>query len=76
MSNQYPNQQVSNNDKSLAALTHASSLIAMVLSAGWLSFIVPLIIQFIYKNKNSFIRQAASGSFNFNLGLCVMSIVA
>ena len=32
MSNQYPNQQVSNNDKSLAALIHVSSLIFMVLS--------------------------------------------
>ena len=76
MSNQYPNQQVSNNDKSLAALTHASSLIAMVLSAGWLSFVGPLIMWFIYKDSNPFIRQAAAGSFNFNIGLCAMSIIA
>ena len=31
---------------------------------------------FIYKDKNPFVQQAAAGSFNFNLGLWVMSIVA
>lgn len=79
MSNNYVGNDpvnVSNNDKSLAALAHASSLIALILSAGWLSFVGPLIMWFIYKDKNPFVQQAAAGSFNFNLGLWVMSIVA
>ena len=78
MSNEYVNNDpinVSSNDKSLAALAHAASLIAMILSAGWLSFVGPLIMWFIYKDKNPFVQQAAAGSFNFNLGLCVMSII-
>lgn len=66
---------VSDTDKSLAALTHSSSLIALILSAGWLSFVGPLVMWFIYKDKNPFIRQAAAGSFNFNIGLCVMTII-
>ena len=52
MSNEYVNNDpinVSSNDKSLAALAHAASLIAMILSAGWLSFVGPLIMWFIYK---------------------------
>lgn len=62
-------------DRTLAALAHASSLIAMVLSAGWLSFVGPLVMWLIYKDRSPFVRQAAAGSFNFNLGLWIMSIV-
>ena len=62
-------------DRTPAALAHASSLIAMVISAGWLSFVGPLIMWVLYKDRSPFVRQAAAGSFNFNLGLWVMSIV-
>ena len=62
-------------DRTFAALAHASSLIAMVVSAGWLSFVGPLVMWLIYKDRSPFVRQAAAGSFNFNLGLWIMSIV-
>lgn len=62
-------------DRTPAALAHASSLIAMALSAGWLSFVGPLVMWLIYKDRSPFVRQAAAGSFNFNLGLWIMSIV-
>lgn len=62
-------------DRTPAALAHASSLIAMVISAGWLSFVGPLVMWLLYKERSPFVRQAAAGSFNFNLGLWVMSIV-
>src|SRR5699024_12576490 len=62
-------------DRTPAALAHASSLIAMVISAGWLSFVGPLIMWVLYKARSPFVRQAAAGSFNFNLRLWVMSIV-
>ena len=62
-------------DRTAAALAHAASLIAMVISAGWLSFVGPLVMWFIYKDRSPFVRQAAAGSFNFNLGLWLMSIV-
>ena len=62
-------------DRTPAALAHASSLIAMALSAGWLSFVGPLVMWLIYKDRSAFVRQAAAGSFNFNLGLWIMNIV-
>ncbi|MFL0578986.1 DUF4870 domain-containing protein [Dietzia sp. 179-F 9C3 NHS] len=62
-------------DRTPAALAHASSLIAMVLSAGWLSLVGPLVMWLLYKDRSPFVRQAAAGSFNFNLGLWVMNIV-
>lgn len=62
-------------DRTPAALAHASSLIAMALSAGWLSFVGPLVMWLIYKDRSPFVRQAAARSFNFNLGLWIMSIV-
>ena len=62
-------------DRTPAALAHASSLIAMVLSAGWLSLVGPLVMWLLYKDRSPFVRQAATGSFNFNLGLWVMNIV-
>ena len=62
-------------DRTPAALAHASSLIAMVISAGWLSFVGPLVMWLLYKDRSPFVRQAAAGSFNFNIGLWVMSVV-
>lgn len=62
-------------DRTPAALAHASSLIAMALSAGWLSFAGPLVMWLLYKDRSPFVRQAAAGSFNFNLGLWVMAII-
>ena len=77
MTQQFGNQPVSigSEDRTAAALAHAASLIAMVISAGWLSFVGPLVMWFIYKDRSPFVRQAAAGSFNFNLGLRIMSIV-
>ena len=62
-------------DRTPAAFGFASSLIAMALSAGWLSFVGPLVMWVIYKDRSAFVRQAAAGSFNFNLGLWIMNIV-
>ena len=77
MTQQFGTQPVSipNEDRTAAALAHAASLIAMVISAGWLSFVGPLVMWLIYKDRSPFVRQAAAGSFNFNLGLWIMSIV-
>ena len=62
-------------DRTPAALAHATSLIAMVISAGWLSFVGPLVAWLIYKDRSPFVRQAAAGSFNFNLSMWLINIV-
>ena len=66
---------VTTEDRTAAALAHASSLIAMVISAGWLSFVGPLVAWLIYKDRSPFVRQAAAGSFNFNLSMWLINIV-
>lgn len=77
MTQQFGYQSVSVPDehRTAAALAHASSLIAMVISAGWLSFVGPLVMWLIYKDRSPFVRQAAAGSFNFNLTLWLVNIV-
>lgn len=60
----------------MAVLAHLSAIIAMIVSAGWLSFIGPLLVWLIYKERSSFVRRSAAGSFNFNIWAWVISIVA
>ncbi|GEM_PF-2066112 len=63
-------------DRSAAALAHFSTIIAMVLSAGSLSFIGPLLIWMLYKDRSGYVRRAAAGAFNFNVWLTIATIIA
>jgi uncharacterized Tic20 family protein len=65
----------SSEERSMALLAHLSTLVAMVVSVGWLSFVGPLILWFIHKDKSAFVRQSAAGAFNFNLSMWVLSII-
>lgn len=62
-------------DRSAAMLSHLSTIISMVISVGWLSFVGPLLMWFLYKDRSAFVRRAAAGSFNFNIGMWAMSII-
>lgn len=59
----------------MALVAHLSTLVALVVSAGWLSFLGPLVLWFLYKDKSPFVRRCAAGAFNFNIGMTVMAIV-
>lgn len=63
-------------ERSVAIIAHLSTLIALLVSAGWLTFVGPLVIWAIYKDKSPFVRQAAAGAFNFSLGCWVAGLVA
>lgn len=63
-------------EKTASIAAHLSAIVAAIVTAGWLSFLGPLLIWAIYKDKSPLVRQAAAGAFNFNLGLWVMNIVA
>ncbi|MBB1483482.1 DUF4870 domain-containing protein [Tessaracoccus sp. MC1865] len=63
-------------ERSMAVLAHLSAIIAMVLSAGWLSFAGPLIVWFLYKDRSGYVRRAAAGSFNFNIWAWLMNAIA
>jgi uncharacterized Tic20 family protein len=60
----------------MAVVAHLSALIAQVVSVGWLSFVGPLAVWFLYKDRSPFVRACAAGAFNFNLGMWLMSIAA
>lgn len=66
---------VSDDERTWAVLGHISTIVAAVLSVGWLSFLGPLAIWAIYKDKSAFVRQSAAGAFNFNLVIWGITIV-
>ena len=63
-------------ERSMAVIAHLSAIIAMVLSAGWLSFVGPLLVWALYKDRSRYVRRAAAGSFNFNIWAWLMNVIA
>lgn len=67
-------QQPAGDDRTIAVLAHLSPVIAMVLSAGWLSFLGPLIAWLVWRDRGPLIRNAAASAFNFNITVWVANI--
>lgn len=63
-------------DRILAVLAHLSPIIAAIVSAGALSFLGPLILYFIYKDRSPLVRNAAASSFNFHITVWACWIAA
>lgn len=63
-------------DRILAVLAHLSPIIAAIVSAGALSFLGPLILYFVYKDRSPLVRNAAASSFNFHITIWVAWIAA
>lgn len=61
-------------DRSMAIIAHLSTIAALLLSAGWLSFVGPLIVWLVYKDRSAYVREAAAGAFNFNIAMWLVSI--
>jgi len=59
----------------MAMLAHLSTIAALIISAGWLSFVGPLVVWFFYKDRSPFVRETAAGAFNFNIGINLFMIV-
>ncbi|QCX47213.1 DUF4870 domain-containing protein [Arcanobacterium haemolyticum] len=68
-------ESVSEDDRTWAKIAHLSAIIAMFVSASSLSFIGPLIVWALKKDSSQFVRKAAADSFNFNIGMWLMSIL-
>jgi hypothetical protein len=62
-------------ERTWAVIAHVSTLAAAVLSAGWLSILGPFIVWALYKDRSTFVRQAAAGAFNFNLVIWAMTLI-
>lgn len=69
-------QQQSSDDVTWAVLAHLSALASILLSAGWLGWLAPLIIFLVYKDKSPFVRNAAAGALNFAINTLIWNFIA
>lgn len=58
-------------ERTIAALSHASAIIAALFTAGTLAFLGPFLVWLFYKDRSKFVRTAAAQSFNFNLAVWI-----
>ncbi len=65
----------SGDDRTIAVLAHLSPIIAFLLSAGWLSFVGPLIAWLIWRDRGPLVRTASATSFNFNVTIWVAVVI-
>lgn len=62
-------------DRALAVLAHLSPIIALVVSAGWLSILGPLLVWLIWRGRGDPVRTAAATSFNFSITVWIAFVV-
>lgn len=65
----------SSDDRLWAMVAHLSAVIAAVVSAGWLTIVGPLVVWLAKKDSSSYVRNAASGAFNFTLTMWLVSLI-
>lgn len=65
----------SSEERTLATTAHLSAAAAAVLSVGWLTFVGPLVVWLLYRDRSAFVRNAAAGAFNFALGMTIAGII-
>lgn len=66
---------VQREDTSMAVLAHLSTIVSMIISVGWLSFVGPLVVWFLYKDRSGFVRRCAAGAFNFNVSMWIVNVI-
>lgn len=64
-----------NDDRVVAVLAHLSPVIAAIASAGALSWLGPLILWLVYKDRNTLVRNASATSFNFHITVWIAYVV-
>lgn len=65
----------SGDDKTIAVLAHLSPIIALVVTAGWLSWLGPLLVWLIWRDRSPLVRTAAATSFNFNVTIWIAIVL-
>lgn len=68
-------QPTAGDERTWMILAHLSAPIAMILSAGWLTILGPLVVWFLKKDESPRVRQAAAGAFNFNVSFWLMTVI-
>ncbi len=72
---QQPYGPASGDDRTIAVLAHLSPVIAIIFSAGLLSFLGPLVVWLIWRDRGPLIRNAAASAFNFNITVWVAGVI-
>lgn len=62
-------------ERTWAILSHLAPLIAGLVSAGTLSWLGPLVLWIVYKDRSPLVRQASASSFNFNITVWLATVV-
>ncbi|WP_240322600.1 DUF4870 domain-containing protein [Austwickia chelonae] len=68
-------QQVTAQDRTMATIAHLMPLVVMLFTAGWLSFVGPLIMWAVHKDGNEFVRRSSAAAFNFNLSMWLLGVI-
>lgn len=58
-----------------ALISHIAAPVLFLFSAGWIGFAAPLIIWFIFKDRDPLVRNASAGAFNFNVIVFALNVV-
>lgn len=62
-------------DRTLAVIAHLSAVVALLVSAGWLSWAGPLIVYLVARRRGPLVRTASATSFNFAVTIFVAVVV-
>ncbi|MGC5617202.1 DUF4870 domain-containing protein [Georgenia sp. Z1491] len=66
----------SSDERTFAIIAHLSALAAILLSVGWLTFVGPLIVWLVLRERGPLVRAASAGAFNFAIGITILGIIA
>ncbi len=65
----------SSEERTWSILAHLSPFLGWLLSAGFLTFLGPLLIWAFYRERSAMVRTAAAGAFNFNITILIVNVV-
>lgn len=68
-------RQATGDDRAIAVLAHLSPIIAIIISAGWLGLVGPLLVWLIWRGRGDPVRTAAATSFNFSITVWAAFVV-
>ncbi|GAA2754395.1 DUF4870 domain-containing protein [Amnibacterium kyonggiense] len=59
-----------------ATLTHVSALIGIVVGAGFIGWLGPLIILLVLKDRSAFVADHAKTTLNFQITMFIVAVIA
>src|SRR3954469_8198514 len=70
-------QPLSQSDERLwATLTHISALVGIVVGAGFIGWVGPLIIFLVFRDRSAFVADHAKSTLNFQITMAIAAVIA